>query len=239
MMRSVSMIKNIISCCFSYKSSIKIQQRAIFSTPVTFSKNILTTCWNCQNENNVLNMQCHHCGVLLAPPPTIDYFVLMDQPIRFDLDLRKLARKFKKLQFVIHPDRFSTKSPEELAHSESWSPLVNQAFSTLYDPMSRALYMLEKFGQPLLEGDQPVLDAEFLLEIMEVNEELDEVECKDDIEDLKARVTEELEKLHETLKEHFDQEQAYEAKLVVAKMQYFHNLRHKIKEKELELGIVD
>lgn len=99
--------------------------------------------------------------------------------------------------------------------------------------------MLEIFGNPLLEGDQPVLDPEFLMDIMEFNEEVDEVISKEDITDLRDKIRTELERLHDELKEEFSQQNTGSAKIVVAKMQYYHNLRYKVKDKELELGIVD
>jgi Fe-S protein assembly co-chaperone HscB len=107
------------------------------------------------------------------------------------------------------------------------------------DPMRRALYLLEIFGNPLLEGDQPVLDPDFLMDIMEFNEEVDEVISKEDIADLRDKIRTELERLHNELKEEFSQQNTGSAKIVVAKMQYYHNLRYKVKDKELELGIVD
>ena len=107
------------------------------------------------------------------------------------------------------------------------------------DPMKRALYLLEIFGNPLLEGDQPVLDPEFLMDIMEFNEEVDEAESKEDLTDLRDKINTELERLHNDLKEEFAQNDVIVAKIVVAKMQYFHNLRYKVKDKELQLGIVD
>ena len=69
--------------------------------------------------------------------------------------------------------------------------------------MRRALYLLEIFGNPLLEGDQPVLDPEFLMDIMEFNEEVDEVISKEDITDLRDKIRTELERLHDELKEEF------------------------------------
>ena len=103
--------------------------------------------------------------------------------------------------------------------------------------MRRALYLLEIFGNPLLEGDQPVLDPEFLMDIMEFNEEVDEVISKEDITDLRDKIRTELERLHDELKEEFSQQNTGSAKIVVAKMQYYHNLRYKVKDKELELGM--
>ena len=128
-------------------------------------------------------------------------------------------------------DRYSTSTPEELEHAENWSALVNQAYSTLLNPMDRALYLLECFNDPLLEGHQPKLDTEFLSEIMELNEDLDEISSDKDIEEFSAKINENLQDLHGKLSEKFVENLVSEAKIIVCKMQYFHNLIAQLKEK--------
>ena len=58
--------------------------------------------------------------------------------------------------------------------------LLNTAYKTLLTPLERGLYLLELEGYPLHEGEIS-MSSEFLFEVMEINEELDEV---DNIEDL-------------------------------------------------------
>ena len=99
--------------------------------------------------------------------------------------------------------------------------------------------LLEIKGEPLLEGDQPILDEKFLLEVMEFNEDLDDADCQELLLELKDKISETLEELHQVLKSEFSKNEVTKAKFTVAKMQYFHNLRHKIKDKEFELGIVN
>ena len=57
--------------------------------------------------------------------------------------------------------------------------------------------------------------------------------------DFRDKIRTELDRLHEELKVEFANENVNSAKIVVAKMQYHHNLRYKIKDIEIELGIVD
>ena len=188
---------------------------------------------------NMHTSSCYQCEVLGPPPNKTNFFDLMQQPKMFAIDTKNLAKRFKQLQAQFHPDRYSSRSEQELKHSENWSSLVNEAYGTLLDPMSRALYLLELFGNPLLEGEQPVLDPEFLMDIMELNEEIEEAQCKEDVIDFRDKIRTELDRLHEELKVEFAEENVNSAKIVVAKMQYHHNLRYKIKDKEIELGIVD
>lgn len=61
----------------------------------------------------------------------------------FDVDVSALERTYKSMQRRLHPDKFSTSShPEERAHSENQAALVNQAYSTLRTPLSRARYLV-------------------------------------------------------------------------------------------------
>ena len=152
--------------------------------------------------------------------------------MNFVIDAKQLSKKHRHLQTQFHPDKFSNKSKEEQDHSETMSALINEAYSTLTNPMKRALYLLDLNGDPLLEGDQPVLDEEFLVEILELNEEIDDADCEADIEALKVVAEEKISELHEKLKVCFDEKRIPDAKMIVAKMQYFHNVKDQLKYKD-------
>ena len=166
------------------------------------------------------------------PPKTTNYFELLEHSINFEVDIKKLSKNHRKLQVLYHPDKFSTKSKEEQEISENWSALINEAYSTLINPMKRALYLLEYYGDPLLEKDQPKLDNEFLMEIMELNEEVDGIDTQEDIKTLKESINDKINDLHESLMKKFENKDISQAKIIVAKMQYFHNVKNQLKEKE-------
>ena len=115
------------------------------------------TCWKCeipQNNYSLDDLHCQNCGVLNSPPNEVTYFDLMKQSVNFKVDINKLSKKHRELQTQLHPDKYSTKSVEEKEISENWSALVNEAYATLLNPMKRALYLLEFYGDPLLEKEQ-------------------------------------------------------------------------------------
>lgn len=58
--------------------------------------------------------------------------------------------------------------------------MLNQAYKTLQSPLARGLYLLELEGIVIEERDNHV-EREFLFEIMELNEELDEIENSEDL----------------------------------------------------------
>ena len=51
------------------------------------------------------------------------------------------------------PHRFSQSSKEEQILSDSWSPLVNEAYNCLKKPILRANYLLTLNGRPLEENE--------------------------------------------------------------------------------------
>ena len=87
-------------------------------------------------------------------------------------------------------------------------------------------------ADPALEKDQPKLDNEFLMEIMELNEEVDEIDTQEDIKTLKDSINDKIDDLHESLMKKFENKDISQAKIIVAKMQYFHNVKNQLKEKE-------
>lgn len=73
---------------------------------------------------------------------------------------------------------------EEKILSESFSSLLNKAYSTLVNPLQRGLYMLKICGLNIEEGSI-TMDSSFLGEIMEWNEQVEEANTKESIENLK------------------------------------------------------
>ena len=89
----------------------------------------------------------------------------------FSLNQAELTKKFRQLQTVVHPDKFSNKSETEQNLSAEWSSLINKAYTTLSTPIRRGEYLLKLKDVEIPEGNTAV-DKEFLMEMMERNEEV-------------------------------------------------------------------
>lgn len=74
----------------------------------------------------------------------------------------------------------------ELDYAQLQSSVINKAYHTLKDPLSRAQYLLKEQGIQVNEGDS-LSDPELLMEVMEFREELEEAQSEADIKPLKAR----------------------------------------------------
>jgi molecular chaperone HscB len=146
----------------------------------------------------------------------------------------------KILQKNLHPDLFSLKTEEEQKLSEEISSLVNKAYSTLQNPIQRAEYMLERRGidSEMLER-RMTSDVEFLTEVMELNERLEEIEETKDWEEFRKENDRKIAELNRELEEAFEKENIDGAVLILAKMKYYDNLQHKLKELQSRLGVVD
>ena len=77
---------------------------------------------------------------------TQNHFELFGLPVAFDIDSQQLAERYRELQRTLHPDRYASASAQEQRLAVQYSGLVNEAYSTLNRPLSRALYLLGLAG---------------------------------------------------------------------------------------------
>ncbi|NWT71484.1 HSC20 protein, partial [Prunella himalayana] len=175
---------------------------------------------------------CPGCQALQPPAPRPDLFRLMDCDRSFRIDPGQLQRRFRSLQRAVHPDRFGQRPPKEQYYSEQHSSLINKAYQTLLNPLSRGLYLLELSGvEPAKETDTDT-DSAFLMEIVEINEKL-ESKNEDNLEEIEAFIQVKQEELTREVTAAFERDDLQEAKKLLARMKYFGNLENKLKAKKI------
>lgn len=64
------------------------------------------------------------------------------QQSTFDLDPTALEKRYKLLQWQLHPDKSVSKTRQEQEYSAEQASLINQAYGVLRSPLSRANYMV-------------------------------------------------------------------------------------------------
>lgn len=148
-----------------------------------------------------------------------------------------MTKKFRELQGFVHPDKFSNRSDDEQDISSDWSSLLNKAYKTLSVPIKRGEYILEQNGMSL-PVDNSVLDKEFLLEMMDRNEEIEEACTIKEIFQLKDKVKKELEENSILLEESLGKNDLEKGKLIIIKMKYLTSLENTIKDKATFLGAI-
>lgn len=104
-----------------------------------------------------------------------NHFELFGMPVGFLLDTGELSRRYRELQKVVHPDRFAAAGQQSQRLSLQGATLVNEAYATLKDPLLRAQYLLSLRGDGESPDSQTLNDPGFLMEQMELREELEAV----------------------------------------------------------------
>ncbi len=109
-----------------------------------------------------------------------NYFELFGLPGQFHLDLTELATRYRDLQRVVHPDRYSNAGDQEKRLAMQGATLVNEAYDTLKDPLKRAQYMMQLNGVDANGENLTTSDGAFLMQQMQLREALEEVKDEED-----------------------------------------------------------
>lgn len=111
---------------------------------------------------------------------TQNYFQLFGLPVAFDVAPDALTKRYRELQRIVHPDRYASGTEQERRLSMQGATFLNEALETLRDPLLRAQYLLRlKNAEPDRQHGQP-MDPAFLMEQMELREELAELRGRPD-----------------------------------------------------------
>jgi molecular chaperone HscB len=116
----------------------------------------------------------------------MDHFARLGLPAALDLEPASLDRAYFALQRQWHPDRFVARPPDERARASSEAAALNDAYRTLKDPLSRAVYFAELRGVELPGDGKTIDDPDLLMEAMETREALHEAATSDAVEALAA-----------------------------------------------------
>jgi molecular chaperone HscB len=108
----------------------------------------------------------------------MNYFELFQIPVQLKVDKNEIRKKFFELSRASHPDYFVNNPSGEQQTALESSALLNKAFKTFSNADETIKYVLEQKG--LLETDEKyALPPSFLMEMMELNEELAEAQTGD------------------------------------------------------------
>ena len=102
-----------------------------------------------------------------------DFFTLYGLPQSFHPDAAKVRRQYYALSRQHHPDRFAGADNAAYTEALRMSALNNDAYRTLSDTDRTMGYLLKLHG--VVEDEEPYkLSPDFLMEMMELNEAVDE-----------------------------------------------------------------
>lgn len=145
-------------------------------------------CWSCSIAHNDVTLFCPHCSKI-QPPPGADFFSVFGLSPQLNLDLAALEQEFHRLSRRLHPDRFARAEENEKEWSLADTALLNDAYRTLKEPITRTEYLLKLHGAEIGEefaaanrkdrrtGEMGAsrVPADLLEEVFELNMQLEEM----------------------------------------------------------------
>ncbi|HET9533549.1 MAG TPA: Fe-S protein assembly co-chaperone HscB [Blastocatellia bacterium] len=160
-----------------------------------------TACAYCAARSADIHI-CSECGRIQPVTPGLDYFTFFGLPRKLRLDEAALEKSFYSLSRRFHPDYFMSATDAERQASLDRASLLNDAYRTLRDPVSRAQYLLSLEGYKEAEKKAP---PDLLEEVFELNMQREEMKAakkmgdEDEIGEARASLEEALAGLREKL----------------------------------------
>ena len=114
-------------------------------------------------------------------------FALFDLPVAFQVDSALLNERYLALQKSLHPDNFSAASAQEQRLAIQKSAEINDALRILKDPITRADSIIAiNTGETENPEEKSNNDIDFLMQQMEWRETLENIENRQDTDELTA-----------------------------------------------------
>ncbi len=135
----------------------------------------------------------------------MDHFLTFSIDRTFNVDRKRLEKRFHELQSASHPDRHVTAETERREQALAESSEINAAYRTLREPIPRAKHLVELYGFPI--SDQKSVPPGLLMTVMEAQEKIAEFEnakdreAKQDAMNELLAIVEELEGQREAIDE--------------------------------------
>ncbi len=156
----------------------------------------------------------------------MNYFELFDIPVSLLPDKNLVRKRYMELSKQHHPDYFVNKTQDDQQNALEMSALLNKAFRTFSNTDATIAYVLEIKGL-LEEEEKYALPPAFLMQMMEVNEELADAQMEGDpamIAKVRQQLLELEKELYEPVKdiiEDYQEGVTSEEELLQVKAYYF------------------
>ncbi|WP_114633012.1 co-chaperone HscB [Vibrio splendidus] len=162
----------------------------------------------------------------------MNHFELFGLPLQFQLDGSLLSSQFRDLQRQFHPDKFAIASERDRLLAVQKAAQINDAYQVLKNPISRAEYLLVQHGEDIRGEQQTMQDPMFLMEQMELREELEDIADSSDPEDalfaFEGKVSKMYEQQLSAIQQELESEAWLEAADRVRKLKFIAKLKNEI-----------
>ena len=163
-------------------------------------------------------------------------FALFDLPVVFQVDSALLNERYLALQKSLHPDNFSAASAQEQRLAIQKSAEINDALRILKDPIARADSIIAiNTGEQENPEEKSNKDIGFLMQQMEWRETLENIENRQDTDELTAFAQEINQIRHTILSElstALDAQQWDIARAITDKLRFIKKLQAEIERVE-------
>ncbi len=171
-----------------------------------------------------------------------NFFALFGLPVAYELDRALLDEHYRELQRTVHPDRYASAGEQERRISMQQAARINEGYQILKAPLRRGRYLLELRGHEFKDEHNTTRDPAFLMQQIELREQLDEVRGTADplteVANLIVSIEKQVQALGDELSACLAQspEAVPEAAVdLVLKMQFFRKLEAEAAELEADL----
>ncbi|MFI5297551.1 MAG: Fe-S protein assembly co-chaperone HscB [Polyangiales bacterium] len=122
----------------------------------------------------------------VLPVMVLDPFAALGLPRRFAFDRAQVEARHRELSKALHPDKYVNAPGNERRLALSKAVAVNEAWRVVRDPVKRAEALLASagLGGEVGETREPMPSPDFLMEVMEAREQLEEASDAKDLSTL-------------------------------------------------------
>lgn len=171
----------------------------------------------------------------------MNHFELFGLAVGFEVDNTRLATTYRELQRKLHPDNFAHASERDRLLAVQKTSQVNDAYSILKSPISRAEYILALHHQDIRGEQQTLQDSAFLMQQMELHERMEELSSstspEQDIADFDDEITLEIRQYLRQFSQLIDAENFDDAANVVRKLKFLYKIQDQLSR--LEDSLID
>jgi molecular chaperone HscB len=147
----------------------------------------MADCWTCGAERGRAAF-CPGCQCIQPVVPNTSLFEVLGLEPVMRLQRDVLERAFHELSRKVHPDRFGQHGSMERRLALEQTTVVNEAYRTLRRPRTRAEHLMALRGRTIGGEAARLEDPEFLMEMLELSEQLQDARAPAVIEPLRRDV---------------------------------------------------
>ncbi|KAL5739856.1 hypothetical protein ACOSP7_028751 [Xanthoceras sorbifolium] len=190
-----------------------------------------STCWNCNAVPKAAPfLFCESCRSVQPLDHSVDYFQIYGLDKNYEIDDENLEGKYKDWQKKLHPDLVHSKSQREREYAAEQSARVIEAYRTLTNQLSRAIYIMKLEGIDVNE-EETVSEPKLLTEIMEIREAVEDAADSKALNEILSPVQEKLIQWSKSFANAFRNRKFDEALTCIRRMTYYDRINKEIMKK--------